>query len=92
MQICMERIGENAILMHFDAISPDIRSSGELENIPTQIIDHFPAVWNYGKLSANFILSSVKVIDTVGFLSFLKLLLEQLLKFLLIISMAVQCK
>ena len=36
MQICIERIGENAILMHFDAIVPEyqIRSSGELENIP----------------------------------------------------------
>ena len=31
----MERIGENAILMHFHAIIPDIGSSGELENIPT---------------------------------------------------------
>ena len=30
----MERIGENAILMHFHAIVPDIRSSGEPENIP----------------------------------------------------------
>ena len=38
----------------------------------TQIIDDFPAVWNYGKLSAKFFLSSVKVIDTVGFLSFFK--------------------
>ena len=30
----MERIGENAILMHFHAIVPDIHSSGEPENIP----------------------------------------------------------
>ena len=57
-------------LMHFHAIVPDIRSSGEPENIPAQIIDEFPAVWNYGKLSAKFFLSSVKVIDTVVFLSF----------------------
>ena len=36
-----------------------------------QIIDDFPAVWNYGKLSAKFLVSRVKVIDTMGFLSFL---------------------
>ena len=58
-----------------------------LENRRTfqpQIIDDFPVVWNYWKLSAKFFLSSVNVIDTVGFLSFLfKILLEQLLKFLL---------
>ena len=38
----------------------------------TQIIDDFPTLCNYGKLSAEFFLSSVKVIDTVqvGFLSF----------------------
>ena len=42
-------------------------------------------MWNYGKLSAKFLVSSIKVIDTVGFLSFFKVLLEQLLKFLLII-------
>ena len=35
MQICKERIGKNAILMYFHAIIPDIRSSGELENILT---------------------------------------------------------
>ena len=33
-----------------------------------QIIDDFPAV--YEKLSANFLVSRVKVIDAVGFLSF----------------------
>ena len=33
MQICIERIGENTILMHFHAIVPDIRSSGEPENV-----------------------------------------------------------
>ena len=46
-----------------------------LENRRTfqpQIIDDFPAVWNYGKLSAKFLVSSVKIIDTVGFLSFFK--------------------
>ena len=35
MRICIERIGENAILMHFHAIVPDIRLSGESENIQT---------------------------------------------------------
>ena len=35
MQICIERVGENAILMHFHAIISDIRSSGEPENILT---------------------------------------------------------
>ena len=35
MQICTERIGKNAILMQFHAIVPDIRSSGEPENILT---------------------------------------------------------
>ena len=72
MQICIERIRENAILMHFPAIVPDLRASGEPENITnTHYIDDFPAVWwNYGKLSSNFFLSSVKVIDTAGFLSF----------------------
>ena len=57
-----------------------------LENWRTlfpQVLDDFPAVWNYGKLSAKFLVSSIKVIDTVGFLSFFKVLLEQLLKFLL---------
>ena len=33
--VCIERIGENAILMHFHAIVPDIRLSGESENIQT---------------------------------------------------------
>ena len=35
MQICKARIGENAILMHFHAIGPGIRSSEEPENILT---------------------------------------------------------
>ena len=30
----------------------------------------FPTVWNYGKLSAKFLVSRVKDIDTAGFLSF----------------------
>ena len=30
----------------------------------------FPALWNYGKLSAKFFVNRVKDIDTVGFLSF----------------------
>ena len=83
MQICIERFGENAIFMHLDAIIPDIRSFGEPENIRrtfrTQIIDDFPAVWNCGRLSAKFFISSVNVIDTVGFLSFFNVLLEQLM-------------
>ena len=66
----MEIIGKNAILMHFQAIVPDIRSSEEPEKILTAnySINDFPAVWNYSKLSAKFLVSSVKVIDTVGFL------------------------
>ena len=42
-------------------------------------------MWNYGKLSAKFLVRRVKDIDTVGFLSgfFFQILLEQLLKFLL---------
>ena len=67
MQICIERIGEHAILMHFHAIVTDIRSSGEPENIPNTNYIWF---WDYGKLSAKCFVSSVKVIDTVGFLSF----------------------
>ena len=35
MQICIEQIGENANLMHFHAIVPHIRPSGEPENILT---------------------------------------------------------
>ena len=35
------------------------------------------------KLSAKFLVSRVKDIDTVGFLSFFQVLLKQLLKFLL---------
>ena len=71
MQICKERIGKNTILMHFHAIIPYIYV--HLENWRTfkpQIINDFPAVWNYGKLSAKFLVSRVKDINTVGFLSF----------------------
>ena len=35
MHICIERIGENANLIHCHAIVPDIRSSGEQEHIIT---------------------------------------------------------
>ena len=35
MQICIERIGENVILMHLHAIVQDLRSSGQPENILT---------------------------------------------------------
>ena len=46
-----------------------------------QILDDFLAVW---KLSAKFLVSNLKVIDTVGFCRiFFQVLLEQPLKFLL---------
>ena len=45
-------------------------------------MDDFPAVWNCGRLSAKFLVSSIKVNDTLGFCRFFKVLLEQLLKFL----------
>ena len=68
MQICMKRIGENAILMHFNAIVPVICSSGELDNILTtnlqMIFQQCGTAWE-----AKFIVSNVRVIDTVGFLS-----------------------
>ena len=35
MQIYIERIGESTILMHFHTVIPDLRSTGELENILT---------------------------------------------------------
>ena len=35
MQICIERIGEKATLVHFHSILPDICTSGEPENILT---------------------------------------------------------
>ena len=69
--ICIERIGENAILIHSHAIVTDIRSSGEPEN---------NLITNYRRLSAKFLVSSVKVIYTVGYLWFL---LKQLVKFVL---------
>ena len=72
MQICIERTGENAILMHFQTIIPDKRSFGVPENILTTNHSDFPAVWDYGKLYDKFLVSRVKVIDTVGFLSFFK--------------------
>ena len=62
MQICEERIGKNPLLMHFHAIIPDIRLSGELENI---LATNFPAVWNYIKFSAKFLVSSVKDIREI---------------------------
>ena len=58
--------------MHFHVIIPDIRSSGEPGTFYPQIINDFPAVWNYGKLSAKFLVSSVKDIGTVGFCRFFK--------------------
>ena len=55
--------------MHFDATVPDINSSRKPENILITNYRLFLAVWNYGKLSAKFFVSSVKVIDTVEMLS-----------------------
>ena len=50
---------------------PDIRRTGERKIIYNhKIIKDFSAVWNYGKLSAKFLVSGGRVIDTVGFLSF----------------------
>ena len=71
MQICIERIGENASLMRFHAIVPDIRLSGEPESIPSTNY-RFSCSVELWKLAAKFLVSSVKVIDTVGFLSFFK--------------------
>ena len=71
MQMCTERIGENAILMHCHAIVPDIRSSGELENILTT---------NYRWFSSSVELWEVVCCEI--FVVFLKFLLEQLLKLL----------
>ena len=84
--------GTNWRERYFDALSSYrtkytfIWRTGEHSNsaFQPQIIDDFPAVWNYGKLSAKFLVSSVKIIDMVGFLLFFKVLLEQLIKFLLI--------
>ena len=70
MRICIERIGENAILMHFHAIVQGTRYLENRRTFKLQVIDDFPAVWNYEKLSAKFLFSRVKVIDAVGFLSF----------------------
>ena len=51
MQICIERIGENAILMHFHAIVPDIRSSGEQFSLVFKNIKKLPSL-----RSGNFIM------------------------------------
>ena len=40
-------------------------------------------MWNFEKFSTRFLVSSLKVIDSEGFLSFFKVLFEQLLKFLI---------
>ena len=37
-------------------------------------------MWNYGKLSTKFLVSSVKDIDTVGLFSFSQVLVEQLFR------------
>ena len=69
VQIRKEQIGKSDILMNCHAIVPDIRSSGEADNIPTQIIDEFPAASNYGKLPAKCLVSSIRLIHTVRFFS-----------------------
>ena len=70
MQICSEQIGKNAILMHLHAIIPGISSSGELENILTTNFKWFSSSVELWEVAAKFLVSSVKDIDTVGFLSF----------------------
>ena len=70
MQICMERIGENAILMHFMLLYLIYVHPEDRRTFQIQIIDDFPEVWSYRKLPAKFLVSSVKVIDTVGFCRF----------------------
>ena len=72
--------GKNATLMHFHVIVPDIRLPGQQENILTTNYRCFSAVWNYGKLTAKFLVSGIKVIDMWDVCRFL--FLEQLLKFL----------
>ena len=42
--------------------------------------DDFPAVWNYGKLSAKFLVSRIKDIDTVGVLSFFSSFTQRTIK------------
>ena len=65
MQICIGRIGESANLMHFHAnIVPDIRSSGEPENILTINYIRFSSSVELWKVVC-YIVSSVKVIDTL---------------------------
>ena len=59
---------------YFDALS-----CYHLENWRTfkpQVINDFPAVSNYGKWSAKFLVSRIGDIDTVRFCSFLQVLLE----------------
>ena len=53
---------QKCYLMHFHAMVPDIRSSGEHQ---PQFIDDFPAV--NGKFSDNFLVTDVKVIDKMRF-------------------------
>ena len=70
----MERISENAL-----SCNQSYQLYVHLENcriFQPQIIDDFPTVWNCEKLSAKFLVSIVKVIDMVGFLSFLKFYLN----------------
>ena len=68
MQICIERIGKNAILIQIHANIPD--KTENQKTLQPQIIDVFTAVRNYGKLSAKFLVSSVSFIAMVGFFFF----------------------
>ena len=56
--------------MHFHAIYQIYVYLENRRTFKLQVIDDFPAVWNYEKLSAKLLFSRVKVIDAVGFLSF----------------------
>ena len=67
MQICKEQIDKTAILMHAHAIIPDIRSSGELENILTTNYEWFSSSMEPWEVVRQI---SCKDIDTVGVLSF----------------------
>ena len=72
--------------MLFHAIVSDIRSSGEPENILiSQIIGDFQQCETMGSCLLNFLLVRVKLLIWWDFCRFFKVLLEQLLKFLLII-------
>ena len=74
MQVFIERIGENAILIHFRAIIPDIRLSGEPENILTTSYRWLSSSVELWEVICQILFSSVEVIDTVGVVFFQVLL------------------